>query len=682
MENLMQNNLKKKHKPTKEAKLALKLEEKSQIRLNQTLKPIIYFIFALTIELIMFDTLKIEDNNGHLQVFPNYIFFDIGIWLIISSLIFISTKKWLANIIFSVSIIIQIIFFLVNSILYSTFNYLFTFDMLKLISAALKALDASFINFKLLFAGIIGLLIIIFLPILLDKFCKATLFKTNKRTHFAILLSCFFTLFIIGGVSYSTQILTISTSNEEYKYIEDDKFLYANLHNDMLAYQKFGTCGFYLKNLYNLTLKNWFSNNEHQKQELLNSIKSQETSSNQNAILKDDNLIIIMLESFEWFAIDPYNTPNLWKLKTGLGDTSLAIDKQGIVFNNYISNNKTNVSENLVMLGYMPKTSELNFGSTDTIATTYSLPNLFKNQGYTANYFHNYKPNYYNRDKINIEIGFENFYSSNDFEAVDNYKYEFDYWNKESDFVDQMMNKIAPTDKKFISFYLTVSSHGSYNVTNERFKDYYSIYDSNLEDFKVWAGENGYNYPEDERYQKCLRQYKSAAIDTEKMIEKLFKHLNNTGLIDNTSIILYSDHNAYYHELSYEMKNITSDIAENKNSFIVPFMIYSSKLESKNIDTFCNTYDIYPTICELYGLNYSKFFTFGHNMLSDDIKNSLYYSHLTGFYNNNCYSRYLQNIKRYDNCTEEDIINFKKQLNRYYEKQMKIEMVYKSKWKT
>ena len=24
-----------------------------------------------------------------------------------------------------------------------------------------------------------------------------------------------------------------------------------------------------------------------------------------------------MLESFEWFAIDPYNTPTLWALKTG-----------------------------------------------------------------------------------------------------------------------------------------------------------------------------------------------------------------------------------------------------------------------------------------------------------------------------------------------------------------------------
>ena len=35
------------------------------------------------------------------------------------------------------------------------------------------------------------------------------------------------------------------------------------------------------------------------------------------ASLYGDNLIVIMLESFEWFAIDPYNTPHLWALKTG-----------------------------------------------------------------------------------------------------------------------------------------------------------------------------------------------------------------------------------------------------------------------------------------------------------------------------------------------------------------------------
>ena len=64
---------------------------------------------------------------------------------------------------------------------------------------------------------------------------------------------------------------------------------------------------------------------------------------------------------------------------------------------------------------------------------------------------------------------------------------------------------------------------------------------------------------EDETLQACLKEYKSAAMDTDVMIGKLFKHLEDTGLINNTAVMLYADHNAYYQNLSKNIKGTQND---------------------------------------------------------------------------------------------------------------------------
>ena len=72
-----------------------------------------------------------------------------------------------------------------------------------------------------------------------------------------------------------------------------------------------------------------------QKTDLATQVKNSTKQINTNASLYGDNLIVIMMESFEWFAIDPYNTPTLWDIKTN----------SGISFENFYAKNKTNISE-------------------------------------------------------------------------------------------------------------------------------------------------------------------------------------------------------------------------------------------------------------------------------------------------------------------------------------------------
>lgn len=670
----------KKKKLSKEEKLALKIKDKTQLGLNQIIKPIVFLILAIVMEFVNFYILNITTETGAKQVFPTYIFFDIGFWLIIATLMLISSKRWGSNTLFYVFLFLEILLCAVNASLYKDFGYFFTWDMIALALEGLDSFDMSFVDIGSAIMYLSLIAVFIALPILIDFFGKKKQFQLKKISKPILMLICFFSLFTLGTTSYGVQIATLKDPKDKtYAAIESDKFLFDNMHINEEALRKFGMCGFYTKNLYDLTLGKLFTGD---KDEYINLITSKEVDVNEDAVLYGDNLIVVMMESYEWFAIDPYNTPNLWNLKTGEVKTGSnpTTPSKGVVVHGYHSNNKTNVSENSAILGYMPYINQIKFGKQNTLATAYSLPNLFNNLGYTANYFHNFVPTFYDRNTVNIDMGFDKFYNLNDFES-DNKGTYFEDFNLDEDFATQLMNKIAPTDKKFMSFFTTITTHGSYSGKNERLEKHYQTYDANKSKFVMWLGENGYTYPTNETYQKYLRQYKSAAMDTDAMIGKLFEHLTETGLINNTTVLIYSDHNAYYHNLSQKIKGTKIEDIGNLETHNVPLMIYSQKLGSKDIYDFCNNYDLYPTICELFGLGYSEFFTQGYNILSEEIENSLYVSYLTGYYNSKCYSKSMKNISLYEGATKADIDTFKKNVCKFYNKQILIEDVYNSGWK-
>ena len=670
----------KKKKLSKEEKLELKKQNKRRLGLNQIIKPCVFLLLAVVMEIVNFYILNIQSASGEKQLFPTYIFFDIGFWLIIASLMLVSSKNWLSNTLFYVFLFMQILLCAVNASLYKDFGYFFTWDMVVLAFEALDSFDISFVDLSSAIMYLSLIAVFIAIPLVIDHFGKKKQFELNKLSKPILMLICFFSCFTIGTTSYGVQFATLKKEqNTGYAAIESDSFLYKNMFLSEEALRKFGTCGYYTKNLYDLTLGNLFISG---KDEAIKSINEQKVAVNEEAVLHGQNLIVLMLESYEWFAIDPYNTPNLWKLKTGgltSGNTATTPSKS-VVVHGYTSNNKTNVSEDSVLLGYMPHINQYKVSEKNTLATAYSLPNLFKQLGYTTNYFHNFTASFYDRNTVNINIGFDNFYSINNFESA-NKGTEFGDFNLEEDFVVQMMDKIAPTNEKFMTFYTTVATHGDYDITNSRFQKHYDTYDLNKANLINWFEDNGYNFPEDEHTRSLLRQYKCAAMDTDAAIGKIFEHLNETGLIKNTTVLLYSDHNAYFHYLSQSIKGTEIEDIGNLTTHNVPLMLYSSKLGSRDIYDFCNNYDIYPTICELFGLGYSKFFTQGYNILSEDISNSLYVSWLTGHYNSKCYSKSMKNISLYEGSTEADIETFKKNICKFYDKQVQIEKVYNAGWK-
>ena len=648
--------------------------ENGKLGLNQLLKPALYLLISIILEIVSFAIFDFKTASGSKQILPQYIFFDIGVWLFVCGLIICSKKNWLANIFFYIALVVKVTIFIINVTLKADFGYLFTFDKARLLPEMVESMNTSFINYPLIAVAVIGAFIVIALPIVFDNVFGKKKIQLKKMSNTIFCLLMFLITSTVGFGCYTAQSALIKTSNE-FKEISDDKYLYKNQQIHDLAFQKFGSCGFYLKNISNLL----FPNSGISKEEVNATIEAYDNSAvdkDITASLYGDNLIVIMLESFEWFAIDPYNTPHLWALKTG--NSSDIISKQAVVFSNYQSNNKTNVSENICMLGYMPNEATFVVDKPNVYATKYSLPNLLKAEGYKTSYFHNWKINFYNRDKVNKNIGFDNIYSLDDFEHAEK-STKFNFYNRESDFVEQMMDKLAPTTGKFMSFYTTVSSHGTYTVQNPRFEKHFETYDKNLELMKTWFADEGYVYPNTKEYQSILKEYKSACMDTDEMVGKLFKHLNDTGLIQNTTVMLYADHNAYYQNLTKVIKGTEKDDYSSQKAYTVPLMIYSNKIASQTIDSFCSTYDIYPTLCEMFGLPYNVVNAMGKDMFSEnDIKNTIYSSALTGFSSAKCYSKTMQHITKYANSTDADVELFKINVVEFLKKQQILKIVYNS----
>ena len=652
----------------------LKKLEKHQLGLNQILKPIIFFVISFVLEIISFAILKFKTSSGSTQILPQYILFDIGFWLIICGFILCTHKNWISNLIFYLSLFIEIALFITNTTLKSGFGYLFTFDMLDLLLEMTSSLDSSFLDFKIIVFALFGFITFIATPILIDHFFENKKYTLKKASRSIFCLLFFLITSTIGIGCYTSQTALLKTSNAQ-KEILDDKYLYQNQQITDLAYQKFGSCGFYFKNLIN-TL---FPNNTSSKQERNKNLETYQSSVkplDKTASLYGDNLIVIMLESFEWFAIDPYNTPNLWTLKTGADHET--ISKQAMIFTNYNSNNKTNVSENLLMLGYMPSVCNFNTKSSNEYSTKYSLPNLLKQEGYTTSYFHNWDPDFYTRGTSNKNLGFDNVYTINDFES-ETKSTKFNYYNLETDFANQFMNKIAPTDgKPFMSFYTTVSSHGLYNVTNPKFEKYYQTYDKNLVNMKQWFIDNNYHYPTGSDMQEILKHYKAAIMDADEMIGNIFKHLKENSLLENTNVVIYSDHHSFYHNLTNEIKSTVKSDYSSQESYVVPLMIYSENLSPSTINSFCSPYDLYPTLCEMYGLPYNTINAQGKDMLSSEISETIYFSHLTGIYSPTCYSQNMLYIHKYKDTTDADVQNFKNQVCKFFEKQRILNTIYHS----
>lgn len=378
--------------------------------------------------------------------------------------------------------------------------------------------------------------------------------------------------------------------------IDQANLLLFNTPSDKALFvQKFGSITYHVKDIYTYTtnaIKPLIYKDEYVLDINERVQKEYATPSDLHGIAEDMNFIMIMCETCEEYAFSPEYTPNYYRLRD-----------QSMYFTNFFSSAKSNYTydaefKSLTSMMYYQGDNFMYTFSDNAYPT--ALPHMLREVGYTANSFHNYYSDFFNRDEMHLSLGFESY---NALEGLD--VLETEYWPLDSDMFEQYKDEIAPVqDKPFFSFVMTVTSHGPYDKYRDDLTYYYNILE------------------QDPNYQNESLEYKTltaAQMNFDEGLGILLDDLEAKGLMDQTVIMMYSDHKNYSSQHLTEEKTPNSDIKFEIEK--VPYLIYAKGIETGENNILSSHYDIAPTILDLLGIPAYKDFYYGESIFLNEREN-------------------------------------------------------------
>jgi lipoteichoic acid synthase len=391
----------------------------------------------------------------------------------------------------------------------------------------------------------------------------------------------FYLLFSILGLVFSPMVID-----------QGDKLLFQTPSDKALFVQKFGSISYHMRDIFTFTgnaLKPIFYRDT-----LIEDINDRVTDekaplSPYFGQFQNKNVIMIMCETCEEYGFTREYTPNYYRL----------VD-QSLYYRQFYSAAKSNYTYDAE---FKALTSMMYFQADNFMYTfgtnqyPQALPNMLKNQGYTALSFHNFYGDFFNRNIIHQSIGFERFYALEDLNVVPG-----DYWTLDSLMFDQFKDLIVPIqDQPFFSFIITVTPHGPHNKHRNELQEYYNLLDQDP------------NYVNESLE---FRTITAAQMDFDKGLGMLLDDLEEKNLMDDTIIILFSDHKNYSSQLITLEKTPNSNLPFEIEK--VPFVIYIPGFESMTIDLISSHYDIAPTIMDLLGIEYYKDLYYGQSIFLEE----------------------------------------------------------------
>lgn len=472
--------------------------------INKLLMVLYFVIGALILEFITFKVL----NFG---VLPDYFMLDLSVILILGLLVFCIPNFTVQYIIYTILLLVQIVFIYINYTLFTIYGDLFSFDMIYLVGEAAAAVTTNFVYFKIicqLLAIFFGLAIV---GAVLLTICRKDKIKIKQHfSIFNIILLLSIQFLSIGYYTHIRSYINVMGDLTDANYTESDAFLMNTNFLKSTSYKKFGSYGYML----NLIFNSLGSINEAHKKAAVNFFKSGNIYDDSAVFGVDsigvgdkkeyNNVIVIMMESLEWFAFSNGNikiedevgshydknavlenlsyelTPNIYSIIYGqdyLTDPSNENkNNDAMIAENFFAKSKTNISEGYGILGSYPVGEAVssfagNRYDKNLNAFGYTLPNMLKNAGYQTTYIHSNVASFYSRNETHGNLGFDkcvfkdNLLDENGNRIYTGSDLDWGNWAPEAEFARYAMDDIVPNtdgNKPFFSFYLNVSTHGSY----------------------------------------------------------------------------------------------------------------------------------------------------------------------------------------------------------------------------
>lgn len=306
------------------------------------------------------------------------------------------------------------------------------------------------------------------------------------------------------------------------------------------------------------------------------------------------NLIYIMIEAFDYIAIDPVLTPTLYMMQS-----------EGWDFSNYFTPKyscTTGESEFISLTSLVPSSSVCTPNSYSKNTFNHSILTLFKNAGYDVSAYHNWEDEFYDRRELYKNMGVD------DYMNIDQMNFKIiQGWQSD----DELMKEAIPNfinEDKFMAHIVTSSMHFPYDL------------DSTLGN--RYMKEINEVHPE---YSTPIKRYLSKCMELDKGMQTLLSALQEAGKLEDTVIVMFADH----HPLKTSLETLTEYTSEFDRSYGLnedktPLIIYNAASEAKEIDTISSTFDLIPTVANLFDLNYDPRLYVGTDIFSEDEKTVIF----------------------------------------------------------
>lgn len=335
-----------------------------------------------------------------------------------------------------------------------------------------------------------------------------------------------------------------------------------------------------------------FSEEEmEQAKNTLDSLKENNDDNQYASMLKGKNLILIQLESLETFVVNQKIdgqevTPNLNKLLNN-----------SLYFNNFYEqtyNGTSSDAELITNTSVYPVRSGATFFRYPANEYEDSLPNIFERMGYNTLASHPDKGSYWNWLTSLKSIGYE--------ECIDSASYDTsDVINlgvSDESYLKQFEKKVVELKEPFMAYTITLTSHSPFEIPKDK-------QELNLPSYLEGSKLGGY--------------FQSIHY-TDKYIGQLIENLKKDGVLDNTAIVIYGDHEGvhkFYDDEIASMKGLEPWMEVNNRR--VPLIIYNNDIKGEVFSVYGGQVDTLPTLAYLFGAEkeeYESRLTLGRNLLN------------------------------------------------------------------
>ena len=324
-------------------------------------------------------------------------------------------------------------------------------------------------------------------------------------------------------------------------------------------------------------------------------------------IFKGKNIIVIHAESMQKFAMDlTFNnkevTPNLNKLAN-----------EGIFFSNFYSQVGVGTSSDAEFTfntSLMPSTKGtvfVNYFDRDYI----SIPKLLKEQGYYTYSMHANTGEFWNRNTMHKSLGYDKFYNKDSYtidETIGLGLSDKSFFRQSVDIMKQIKEE---ENKPFYSLLIMLSNHTPFSDL------------ALMEDYKTTINVTIDNQTVTRDYlnNTTMGNYLRSVHYADSAIGEFIDNLDKEGLLENTVLVIYGDHDARLDfedfNLLYNYDPITDTIKTENDEGYIPYTKYNYELDRKvpfiiwtkdqnynlNVNTPMGMIDVLPTLGNMISIH-------------------------------------------------------------------------------